>query len=151
VEPELRAAEYGWYGNVNRGKRRKAQGEEPPSIEEFSEVAPSKAKRAWGPLIRMVYEVEPLLCPQCGETMKAIAAIEPGCADTGLRHERDRQAQTGDLPIPDSACLPVGRCSYGRGRWTGPSSLAPPSLGSGRTRKISLDSNGVLAAIRHCG
>jgi len=76
VEPELRAAEYGWYGNVNRGKRRKAQGEEPPSIEEFSEVAPSKAKRAWGPLIRMVYEVEPLLCPQCGGTMKVIAVIE---------------------------------------------------------------------------
>jgi hypothetical protein len=33
----------GWYGNVNREERRKAQGENSSSIEEFSEVAPSKA------------------------------------------------------------------------------------------------------------
>jgi len=37
----------GWYSNVNRGKRRKAQGEEPRSIEEYGEVSASAAKQAW--------------------------------------------------------------------------------------------------------
>lgn len=30
---------YGWYSNVSRGKRRKAQGEDLTAIEEFSEVS----------------------------------------------------------------------------------------------------------------
>ena len=40
---------YGWYSNVNRGTRRKAQGEReaPDTIEEFSEIPASTAKRAW--------------------------------------------------------------------------------------------------------
>jgi hypothetical protein len=38
---------YGWYSNVSRGKRRKAQGEEPIPIAEFTEVSASAAKRAW--------------------------------------------------------------------------------------------------------
>jgi hypothetical protein len=64
------AAEYGWYSNVNRGKRRKAQGEEPSRIAELSEVAPSAAKRAWARLIKQVYEVDPLVCPRCGGAMR---------------------------------------------------------------------------------
>ena len=52
---------YGWYSNANRGKRRKTQGEDPSSIEEFSEVAPSEAKRAWARLIKQVYETDPLV------------------------------------------------------------------------------------------
>jgi hypothetical protein len=54
---------YGWYGNVSRGKRRKAQGEDLTAIEEFSEVSTSVAKRAWARLIKQVYEVDPLVCP----------------------------------------------------------------------------------------
>jgi hypothetical protein len=38
---------YGWYSNVSRGKRRKAQGEEHAPIEEVNEVSASAAKRAW--------------------------------------------------------------------------------------------------------
>ncbi|MBP1774204.1 MAG: putative transposase [candidate division NC10 bacterium] len=37
---------YGWYSNVNRGKRRKTQKEGPATIEEFSEVSDFAAKRA---------------------------------------------------------------------------------------------------------
>jgi len=33
-----------------------------------------------------------------------------------------------DLAIPDPPCLPAGRCSDRRGRWTGPFRLAPRSL-----------------------
>jgi len=45
---------YGWYGNVNREKRRKARGENSSSIEEFSEVVPSKAKHARARPIKQV-------------------------------------------------------------------------------------------------
>jgi len=38
---------YGWYSNVSRGKRRKAQGQEHAPIEEVNEVSASAAKRAW--------------------------------------------------------------------------------------------------------
>jgi hypothetical protein len=56
---------YGWHSNVNRGKRRKAQGEESKTVAEFSEVPGSAAKRAWARLIKQVYEVDPLVCPRC--------------------------------------------------------------------------------------
>jgi len=66
----------GWYSNVNRGKRRKTQGEDPSRIGACSEVAPSAAKRAWARLIKQVYEVDPLVCPRCGGEMRIIAFIE---------------------------------------------------------------------------
>ena len=66
---------YGWYSNVNRGKRRKAQGagEAPDTIEEFTEVSASAAKRAWARLITQVSEVDPLICPRCTGPMRLIA------------------------------------------------------------------------------
>ena len=67
---------YGWYGIVCRGKRPKAQGENPTIIEECSEVSASAAKRAWARLIKQVYEVDPLVCPRCTGPMRLIAFIE---------------------------------------------------------------------------
>jgi hypothetical protein len=67
---------YGWYSNVNRGKRRKVQGEDSPCIEEGSEVSVSAAKRAWARLITQVYEVDSLICPRCGGAMRILAFIE---------------------------------------------------------------------------
>ena len=67
---------YGWSSNVNRGKRRKAQGEERTPIEEFNEVSASAAKRAWARLIKQVYEVDPLVCPRCAGPLRLIAFIE---------------------------------------------------------------------------
>ena len=61
---------------MNRGKRRKAQGEEPSHVEEFGEVAPSEAKRAWERLIKPVYEVDPMVCPRCAGPMRVLAFIE---------------------------------------------------------------------------
>ena len=31
--------------------------------------------KGWAEMIRKVYEVDPLLCPHCGDTMKVIAFI----------------------------------------------------------------------------
>ena len=38
--------------------------------------APLEARRSWARLIRQVYELDPLVCPGCGGTMKIIAVIE---------------------------------------------------------------------------
>ena len=85
---------YGWYSNVSRGKRRKAQGEERTPIEEFNEVSASAAKRAWARLIKHVYEVDPLVCPRCAGPLRLIAFIE--------------QREVIDLPVPGTCLrLPV--------------------------------------------
>jgi hypothetical protein len=51
---------YGWYSNVHRAKRRKTQGGESTTIEEFTEVSGAAAKRTCARLIKQVYEVDPL-------------------------------------------------------------------------------------------
>jgi len=43
-------------------------------IEEELRPIPSKG---WAEMIRKVYEVNPLVCPQCGGTMKIIAFLQP--------------------------------------------------------------------------
>lgn len=60
---------YGWYSNRTRGYR-KRQGLDA----EASALPPVVEDRAR--LIRQVYEVDPLVCPQCGGTMRVIAVIE---------------------------------------------------------------------------
>ena len=79
---------YGWYSNVSRGKRRK-QGEDPSTIEGFTEVSGTAAKRAWARLIKQVYEVDPLVCTRCAGPMRIIAFIEqPAVIEKILTHLR---------------------------------------------------------------
>jgi hypothetical protein len=98
---------YGWYSNVNRGKRRKAQGGESTTIEEFTEVSGSAAKRAWARLIKQVYEVDPLVCPRCAGAMRIIAFIEQPAViakiltHLGLWLARVHSPPAG-YPLPDS-------------------------------------------------
>jgi len=65
---------YGLYANAHRGKVRKASlGPFPLRIlEEELRPVPSKG---WAEMIRKVYEVDPMLCPQCGGTMRVIAFL----------------------------------------------------------------------------
>jgi len=65
---------YGLYGNAHRGKVRKAQMDKHPSII-VEEENPRVPRRGWAEMIRKVYEVDPLVCPQCGGQMKVIAFI----------------------------------------------------------------------------
>ena len=65
---------YGLYANAHRGKVKKASlGLSPLRILE-EELRPSPSK-GWAEMIRKVYEVDPMLCPQCGATMKVIAFL----------------------------------------------------------------------------
>jgi len=45
------------------------------------ETATSRSSQAWAMLIKRVYEVDPLCCPECGGQMKVVSFIEPPQAD----------------------------------------------------------------------
>jgi len=65
---------YGLYANAHRGKVRKASlGSSPLRVVE-EELRPIPSK-GWAEMIRRVYEVDPMVCPQCGGTMKIIAFL----------------------------------------------------------------------------
>jgi hypothetical protein len=65
---------FGLYANAHRGKVKKASREAFPlrMVEEELRRLPTKG---WAEMIRKVYEVDPLVCPQCGGTMKVIAFL----------------------------------------------------------------------------
>ncbi len=71
---------YGWYSNKSRGMRKKAEVEasaEPSSEDATSAAAATRSSQSWAMLIKRVYEVDPLSCPQCGGQMQVVAFIEP--------------------------------------------------------------------------
>ena len=64
---------FGLYANAHRGKIKKASHEAFPfRMEEELRHIPAKG---WAEMIRKVYEVDPLLCPQCGGQMKIISFL----------------------------------------------------------------------------
>ncbi len=72
---------YGHYSNASRGKRRKAKDQAQEAAPEGSiEIPPPLVSRTlkqrWAQLIQKVYEVDPLLCPRCGGSMRIIALID---------------------------------------------------------------------------
>jgi hypothetical protein len=100
---------YGWYSNVSRGKRRKAEQENekavgtgagPPSPTARAEAHDARAlRRSWAQLIKRIYEVDPLLCPSCGSEMKVIAFItEHDVVDAILRHLERKESQGARAP-----------------------------------------------------
>jgi len=71
---------YGWYSNKSRGMRKKAEaaGSDEPSSDQPTTTGSSQA---WAMLIKRVYEVDPLCCPECGTQMKVVSFIEPPQGD----------------------------------------------------------------------
>ena len=65
---------YGLYANAHRGKIKKARLAAFPLRMVEEELQPVPAK-GWAEMIRKVYEVDPMVCPQCGGTMKVIAFL----------------------------------------------------------------------------
>jgi hypothetical protein len=64
---------YGYYSNVARGKRKKAEEDELiPSILE-PEGSSKEHRKNWARLIQKIYEVDPLTCPKCSGAMKVIS------------------------------------------------------------------------------
>ena len=71
---------YGWYSNKSRGMRKKAAAvasAEAPADPPHEEAASQRSSQAWAMLIKRIYEVDPLCCPECGGQMKVVSFIEP--------------------------------------------------------------------------
>ncbi len=72
----------GWYSNKRRGMRKKAAAarsaaEPSAATVGADEASPSRSRQSWAMLIKRVYEIDPLSCPECGGQMAAVAFIEP--------------------------------------------------------------------------
>jgi hypothetical protein len=64
---------YGWYSNVNRGKRKQAEEHTPDAAPDgIVEIAPPPGsalfKERWARFIKKVYEADPLLCRKSSPT-----------------------------------------------------------------------------------
>jgi len=82
---------YGWYANRTRGIRRRAGVPEPaPAVAaEAVPAALADVRRRWAELLRRIFEVDPLRCPQCGQEMRIVAFITvPAVIDRILAHRR---------------------------------------------------------------
>ena len=75
----------------------------------------SRASQTWAMLIKRVYEIDPLSCPECGGQMKVVAFIEPPQGDVIekiLRHcglwcpSSPRAPPAGDLHVHDPDRVP---------------------------------------------
>jgi hypothetical protein len=88
---------YGWYSSRQRGKRRRAAGEDvarPLTMVDPEPETLREARRRWAELLRRIFEVDPLACPRCGTEMRIVAFItEPTTIDRILEHLR-RSAPT---------------------------------------------------------
>jgi hypothetical protein len=81
---------FGFYSNKQRGMRRKKKDSEAIEhkpidsyceIDETDKEFAKKRRMTWAALIKSVYEVDPLQCPNCGGKMKIISFIEKWQAD----------------------------------------------------------------------
>lgn len=106
---------YGWYSNRSRGMRKQ---QEPEVILDEAPVDPAfrrAARAAWARLIQNVYEVDPLLCPYCGEEMRLMALIEdPPVIEKILKHLHlwdprppGPDPPDDDLGWPDNSQIPL--------------------------------------------
>ena len=87
--------------------RKKAEAEasaDSSSEDAISATTATRSSQTWAMLIKRVYEVDPLCCPQCGGQMKVVAFLEPpqgGVIEAILKHCGLWQASTPRAP-PDA-------------------------------------------------
>jgi len=80
---------YGIYSNKSRGLRLKAQEKSQADSPLLETPPPSKkaCRKKWAELIKLVYEVDALLCPKCLHEMRIISIInEPLVVKKILKH-----------------------------------------------------------------
>ncbi len=61
----------GWYSHKKMGMRKK-QGE----VKVEAKKCDNKSLATWAMLIKMIFEVDPLVCPECGGEMKIVSIID---------------------------------------------------------------------------
>ena len=97
---------YGYYANRVRGARRRREPPAvgPPPVAEPVPLPLREARRRWAELLRQIFEVDPLRCPQCGAAMRIIAFItQRAVIDRILDHlRRARDSARGPPKTPPS-------------------------------------------------
>jgi len=69
---------YGFYSNKSRGMRKKEEEAAKPPIQgDACALPPVRCSQTWAMLIKRVYEIDPMVCPNCGGEMKIISFIDP--------------------------------------------------------------------------
>ncbi len=109
-------------------RRRPAPGNKADSRTAPVPVPLHEARRRWAELLRRIFEVEPLECPRCGQTMRIVAFItEPQVIDRIL------DTADGEAPFPRPArASPDGsRCGWFRFRLENAGVPAAPDRGFG--------------------
>ena len=105
---------YGWYANRSRGMRRQAEPVDPATpipIVPARPLAPTAARRRWAELLRHIFEVDPLACPQCGGAMRIVAFItQTAVIDQILTHRRTRPGARS----PPAGAPPTRHAAYRR-------------------------------------
>jgi hypothetical protein len=68
---------YGEYSYRRRGERKKQQVVIRPASEALPEIIPDKraCNRSWATLIKRIFEIDPLVCEQCGSKMKIVTFL----------------------------------------------------------------------------
>ena len=96
---------YGAYANRARRLYRPAgeSGADPVGEVEAEDAPPCDAeaawqrarRQAWARLLARIYEVDPLVCPRCGEELKVVALItDPRVIDRILAHREARDIRS---------------------------------------------------------
>ena len=108
---------YGYYSNRARGARNTdAANADTVTTLHLDETPLDRTSRAnWARLIRKVYEVDPLACPRCANTMRLIAVVdETAVIRRILKHLRlwnphpEQPAHPArDPPWPANATIPM--------------------------------------------
>lgn len=67
---------YGYYSNKSRGMReKKGEGKAISLSIEASNLSSRECRLRWSALIQKIYEVDPLICPDCDGEMKILSFI----------------------------------------------------------------------------
>ena len=102
---------YGEYSNRVRGSR-------PPEAEESPVAAEPLRKRcspSWARLIAKVHEVDPLLCPRCGQRMSIVAFLTDALAIRKILDHLGLSTPEADKPPPPREVLRVAEHGEGWG------------------------------------
>jgi len=80
---------YGWYSHRARGERRKTEADTESAATAVEVRVTTPRSRSWARLMRRIFEVDPLLCPQCQVEMQIVSVIqEVTVVDRLLAHLR---------------------------------------------------------------
>ena len=92
-EPRLHQVRYyGYYSNVARARRAPdTEQAASASLPEPTAAERKQLRRSWAQLIRRIYEVDPLVCRECGAEMRILAFILDSAVIRKILHHLDKK------------------------------------------------------------